>query len=180
MELNRDQKLLQAEKIEPTADDLQQWQCNWIWRAVQTLAEAADFNSSPKWISKRLNISIEKAVDALEGLERLGYLERQGNIVRAANSNLQIRHDNSPIDRERLLLGHTKLSPIILSKLKAEDSFTSQFFIGNKELVREFAPKFIKLYEQMNEVGRERGLTDVMASEISFVQLTTSEIGGVQ
>ncbi len=65
---NREAELANAPA--PSGSDLQNWAGNWIWRAVQTLVRAPDFNASPKWIAARLNISIEKAVDALEGVER--------------------------------------------------------------------------------------------------------------
>ena len=49
---------------------------NWIWRAVECLVKSKDFNPSPKWIADRLSISIENAVDAIEGLEKLRLITR--------------------------------------------------------------------------------------------------------
>jgi hypothetical protein len=52
---------------------------NWIWRAVHALLDHPKAESSPTWISNTLNISVEETVDALEGLEELGLIEKQGS-----------------------------------------------------------------------------------------------------
>jgi DNA-binding MarR family transcriptional regulator len=159
-------------------EDLDHWAGNWIWRAVQCLVESPEFNPSPKWSASRLNISVEKAVEALDGLERLGVIRREDNTYKVNSNWFQLTP--SAATRESLLLAHTKLAPQILSKLTAEDKFTVQFFRGNKELLNKFAPRFIALYKEMNDEAEVQGLTEVIASEVSFAILTHQENGGVQ
>ena len=162
-----------------TPSDWEQWLGNWIWRATQCLTEAPDFNPSPKWIAKRLNISIENAVEAIEGLERLGCIVRHGISYKVVENWMQLTPNK--LDRTKLLSAQSRIAPQLISKLTPQDAFTSQFFIGNKELVGKFAPKFMDLFKQMNDEGTRLGHKEVVAAQISFVQVTSEqEAGGIQ
>lgn len=159
--------------------DLHQYCTNWIWRATECLIEAPDFEASPKWAAKRLNVSVEKIVDAFEGLERLGYIVRNGvTYIKPAN---YVAVDTSHLTREDLLGYHSKLAPQITSKLTTNDKFTTWFFVADKNLVAEYAPKFMKLYKELNDEGNRRKCKEIYASEISFAQLTDGQKnGGIQ
>jgi hypothetical protein len=161
-----------------SASDLSLFYGNWIWRAVHCLIDCPDFNPSPKWSASRLNIGVEKIVDAFEGLERLNLIKRENNTFKLTNDWTQVTpKDADPTD---LLKAHSRLSAQITSKLTPEDKFTVQFFRGNKELVSKYSPKFIQLYKEMNDEAEAKGLKDVVASEISFAILSSQENGGVQ
>ncbi len=163
----------------PTQADWEQWLGNWIWRAVQCLVEAPNFNPSPKWIANRLDITIEKAVEAVEGLERLGCIARDGHSYKIVEAWMQLTP--ASLDRNRLLNAQSRIAPQLISKLTSADAFTTQFFLGDKELVKKFAPKFMELFKQMNEEGTKLNHKDVVAAQISFVQLTDeSKAGGLQ
>lgn len=172
---------LQTNQVEskqiPTQADWEQWLGNWIWRATQCLVESPDFNPSPKWIGKRLNISIEKSVEAIEGLERLGCIARSGTTFKVVENWMQLTPQT--LDRNSLLSAQSRIAPQLISKLTSDDAFTSQFFVGNKNLIRKYAPKFMELFKQMNDEGIQLGHNDVVAAQISFVQLTgDQEFGG--
>lgn len=159
--------------------DLNQYCANWIWRATECLVEAPDFEASPKWSAKRLNVSVEKIVDAFEGLERLGYIVRNGNTF--AKPKEYVAVDTAHLTREDLLSFHSKLAPQIITKLKSKDKFTTWFFNADEALITEFAPKFMKLFKELNDEGNRRQCKEVYASEISFAQLTEGQnIGGIQ
>ncbi|MCE3009751.1 MAG: DUF4423 domain-containing protein [Proteobacteria bacterium] len=168
---------IQTEKSSTVSQaDWEQWLGNWIWRATQCLVEAPDFNPSPKWIANRLNITIEKAVEAIEGLERLGCIKRKGISFEVVNDWMQLTPDE--LSRERLLAAQSRIAPQLISKLDQNDAFTSQFFLGNKEMLAKYTPKFMELFRQMNEEAQRSGHTDVLAAQISFVQLTAAQQGG--
>ncbi len=157
-----------------------QWLGNWIWRSVQCLVECPDFNASPKWSSQKLNVSVDKIVEAFEGLESLGLIKKENNTYKPVFNWMQV----TPIQttKAELLDSHTKLAPQILSNLTTNDKFTVQFFRGNDALLSKYTPKFIELYKQMNEEAEKLGLTEIIASEISFAKLTNKAVlnGGVQ
>ncbi len=160
--------------------DLLQYSGNWTWRAVECLINAPDFNPSPKWVSQRLNISVEKAVDAFEGLERLGYICRNGSSYKQQAKEFHLGINE--ISKEDLLGIQSKLAPQIISKLKPSSKFTTYFMLGDEELIAKYAPQIMKIYIQMHSEGLEKGLTEVVASEISFALLSEkiSQSQGVQ
>jgi len=160
------------------SEDMQHWVSSWIWKAVLCLTEVPDFNSSPKWIAQRLNVTVEKAVDALEGLERLGKLERVNGHYQVSNTWEQTGVQE--LDRSELLKQHSKIAPQLISRLNENDKYTAQFFVGNQDLISKYAPKFMQIFCEMNAEGRELGLKEVIASEISFVQLTNPTNDGGQ
>lgn len=173
-----DQPTAQALALAPSDADWEQWFGNWTWRAVQCLVESPDFNPSPKWIASRLNISVENAVEAIEGIERLGCIRRDGLKFKVANGWMQLTPEK--LDGKRLLAGQARIVPQLMSKMTPTDAYTSQFFIGNRELIKKFAPKFMELFKQMNDEGMSAAHTDVVAAQISFVQLTDDQAGGAQ
>lgn len=160
----------------PGQADWEQWLGNWIWRAVQCLTECPSFNPSPKWIAKRLNITVENAVDAMEGLERLGCIVRDGHSFKVKSDWFQL--SPKTLDNENLLAAQSRIAPQLISKLTPHDAFTSQFFVGNKDLISKYSPKFMALFRQMNDEGLRQGQNDVIAAQISFVQVTTPLEGG--
>lgn len=74
-------------RVGPVSDDktyretLKHFAGNWIWRAADALVLHPEFQGSPSWLQARLGISLEEAVDALEGLEKLGIIRREGGKV---------------------------------------------------------------------------------------------------
>lgn len=148
---------------------------NWIWRTVYVMIDNPNFDPSPRWIASKLDITVEKAVDALEGLQRLNLIEKFENSYKAKVSWHQVLPKD--ISREELLKTHINVAPQILSRLNENDGFTVQFFTGNKELLKAFGPKFMALYKEMETEAKKQNITDVMASELSFVQLTNN-VGG--
>lgn len=154
---------------------LTQFKENWIWHALLCLIDSNNFNSSPRWIANKLNITVEKAVDALEGLQSLELIERSGDTYRVTTSYHQIFTND--INKNELLKNHIRLASQILTRLDENDGYTVQFFTGNKELLKKYGPKFLALYKEMADEAKRMNITDVMASEISFVQLT-KDVGG--
>jgi hypothetical protein len=148
---------------------------NWLWRSLFVLIDHPNFNPSPRWISSELGVSVEKAVDALEGLQKLNLIEKFENSYKPKVSWHQVAPKD--LTRQDLLKTHIKIAPQILSRLNEDDGFTVQFFTGNKELLKKYGPKFMALYKEMEADAKSQNITDVMASELSFVQLTKSSGG---
>lgn len=156
--------------------DLENWTGNWIWRTVQCLAQSPDFNDSPRWIAQKLNVSIEKALDAIEGLERLGFIAKVDGKLKVLESWKQITPADVP--PANLLAHFSKLAPQIITRVKPEDKFTSQFFLADEELVAECASKIMKAFKEMNDEALKRGAKDVYASEIVFAKMTLQGSNG--
>ena len=166
---------MQLEKSKDQGTEIKQFTDNWIWRTVHCLIESPNFDPSPKWIAKKLDISVEKAVDAIEGLLKLGLIEQVAGTYKVKSQWFQVLPKD--LSHSDLLDTHIKLAPQILSRLNEDDKYTVQFFRGNEELLKKYVPRFIELYKQMDEEAQRQKISDVMASEISFVRLT-KDIGG--
>ncbi len=154
---------------------LSQFTENWIWRSLLCLVENPAFNPSPRWIAAKLEIKVEQAVDALEGLQNLELIEKHENSYRVKKNWFDIQPKD--LTRDELLETHIKLAPQILTRLNSNDGFTVQFFTGNKELLKEYGSRFMSLYKEMEVEAKRRNITDIMASELSFVQVT-KDVGG--
>lgn len=157
-------------------EDLQYYCMNWIWRAVECLVQTPEFNPSPKWISQRLGITVEKAVDAMEGLERLGLIVRVGNSFKTSTPQYDI--GTKDLTKDKLLEIHSRIAPQIISKLDANCKFSSGFLVADEHLVMEYVPKIQKILVEMQEEGLRRGLREVYATEYSFTGLTRSNSSG--
>lgn len=154
-------------------NDLDQWNCNWIWRATQCLIEAPDFNPSPKWIASRLNITIEKAVEAIEGLERLGIVRKDaGTYILTESLNGNIRPDDVGISN--IYKSFCSLHSQLIPKLVPTDKYTCQYFLSSDEILKEYAPKFMQLYKELNEKGALLPNPSVYVSTVMFTNLTKS------
>lgn len=162
-----------AAKKDISASDLIHFCGNWVWRAVEALVQAKDFNPEPAWIADRLNISASAAKDALEGLERIGMIMKVNNSYRT-NAELSY-HQASDIDRSDLYYVHTKIRDQIAERMNTKDCYSNLFFLGNKELISKFYNKFSTLIEELNKDGLEAGCTDVYAFELSFSKLTREQ-----
>lgn len=170
-------EILNRSSREQLEIDLKQFCENWIWRATECLVSAPDFEASPKWAAKRLNVSVEKVVEALEGLERLGHIKRIGSTFEKVADLVSV--DSKQITKEQLITIHSRIAPQIISKLDSTAKFTTQFFLGNRELLEEFAPKFSALIDEMRDRGLQQRSSDVTAMELSFTVLTDRSGGAM-
>lgn len=167
---------LPNEILDSQSKDWEQWLGNWTWRAIHCLIDSPDFNPSPKWIASRLNISVDKAVEGLEGVVRIGCVKLVDGKYFCVEDWFQL----SPVNlaRNKLLAAHTRIVPQLISKLNDSDAFTSQMFLADKELVQKYGKRFMALFEEMHNEGKAKKSKDVVAAQISFVQLTGQ--GGIQ
>jgi uncharacterized protein (TIGR02147 family) len=62
---------------------------NWYHFAILELMNTEDFQSGPKWISKRLSISLQDAKHGIQNLEKLGLIEEKNNDFKPTGVNLR-------------------------------------------------------------------------------------------
>lgn len=67
----------------------------WYYVAILDLSTTITFNSDPKAVAARLGISQVEARDALERLERLGFLEKKNGKLKKTNNKVQFKTQNS-------------------------------------------------------------------------------------
>lgn len=151
---------------------------NWIWRAVESLATAKDFDPSIRSIATRLNISTEKAVDAVEGLLKIGLLVRQKNTYAKPQRVTSINREI--LSAQSLLAGHAKMANQIITKLDVQSIFSTRFCLGSDELIRKHAIKIQDFFNSLDLDGEKLENPDVISIEISIANLTRKTTGGLQ
>lgn len=83
----------QREDYHFLTDDAFSVLADWYHFAILSLADTKDFKTDPKWIAKRLNISVFQAKDSLEKLKNLGLIELKGTKLRKTNKNFSTTTD---------------------------------------------------------------------------------------
>lgn len=130
---------------------------DWYHFAILSLGETEDFQDSPEWISKRLNISIPTTIKALERLERLGAFKRnkQGNLV---VTGVQLTTPDEIIHRG-IKQQHAEILELCKNSLD-QHSLEQRDFLGvtmamdpkdlplAKKMLRDFLAKFCNKLEQ--------------------------------
>lgn len=163
-----------AAKKDISTSDLIHFCGNWVWRAVEALVQAKDFNPDPAWIADRLNISAGAAKDALEGLERIGMIVRKGEAI--AGSPALENFDFAEVDRSDRFEIHNKIKDQISAKITSRDSYLNAVILSSPESIKEFYVGFCNLVEELNKKNIESGnANDIYAMEMSLARLTREQ-----
>jgi uncharacterized protein (TIGR02147 family) len=84
-------------------DDVFSVLADWYHFAILSLMDTKDFQADPKWISKRLNISVLEATEALSRLKKVGAIVVNGKKINKTNKNIRTATD---IESQALRLSH--------------------------------------------------------------------------
>lgn len=84
-------------------DDVFRVLADWYHFAILSLADTKDFSCDPKWIAKRLNISVIEATEALAKLKKVGLIEITNSKLKKTNKNV---YAGSDIESQALRLSH--------------------------------------------------------------------------
>jgi len=163
-----------AAKNDISTSDLIHFCGNWIWRAVEALVQAKDFNPNPAWIADRLNISAVAASEALEGLERIGMIVKtEGGYV---GSEVLAQYKGGSIDRSDRFEIHNKIKEQISNRTTSRDCYANAVFLSSKVDINDFYKKFCGLVEELNNKALSEGTgAEVYAMELSLARLTREQ-----
>lgn len=156
-------------------DDMYFYSQSWIWRAINALVSANDFNPSPTHISRRLNVDVEEVVCALEGLERLGFIYKNNNTYKKCINIVTNSHTN--LDENSLLQTHISISSQILTNLNTNSLIKSLFINSNEVIIRKNLPKIIDFFTSLQKDSDDISSSEVFAIQISIGQLTNKPQG---
>ena len=149
--------------------DLQNYGSNWVWRAVEALVTSKTFDPSATAIANRLNVSIEASVNALEGLERLGFIVRDGKtFIKPDNLTLV---DAKTTSKAELLHAHAHLAPQIVGMLDEDSIFSTQISLGSLRIAKKHAHKLIEFMDAVDADGSQEQNPELIAIEISIAQI---------
>lgn len=151
---------------------------SWIWRTVAAVIDLSPDSRSPLWISKKLGVSVKDVVEALEGLEELGILERQVQGYRRVLK--YVYYSDAHLDPMSVLGDHVLISSQILSRLHPTDPnqrsfYRTGFVASNEKLVKEFCLKVELLMKEFLEASAKEPSDRVVGFSFSNVKVTRDE-----
>ncbi|OQW49224.1 MAG: hypothetical protein A4S09_03920 [Proteobacteria bacterium SG_bin7] len=149
--MNQDAELVTG--VTPTSRRTLQLQYigNWVWRAVASLVDTKEFDPSPKWIAKKINVNLEEVVDALEGLEKLGII---GRTPQGYKKLLKyVYFSDRDLNPKAVLADHVLISTQIMGRLNPANPnlgcfYRTGFVATNQELAKKY---FTKMEAVMKE-----------------------------
>lgn len=145
---------------------------NWIWRAIHALLDHQDFDSSPIWISKRLDISIEEVVEAFEGLKVLGLVTQDESGFKAKQVQFIVPEKFTTL--ESMVRKHRDVSQQILNQVSVEKNLKGRlyFVASNSEELERLDRKINEALLEFNkrsESCKKDGLYAVTATAIDLL-----------
>ena len=157
--------------------DLMYYSQSWVWRAIEALVTAKNFNPSPIAIAKRINISVETVITALEGLERLNLIKRtESSYIKVENMTII---DQTKVTKKELLLSHSTIAPQIQGMLDESSLFATRISLGSLKIARKHAHKLIEFLDAVDADGSLEENPDLVAIEISIGQIGQSQERGL-
>ena len=147
----------------------------WEYFAFLSLIDTCNFKSDPKWIAKRLNISIERTRDVISCLLQLELISQ--NSDKQLLKNTKNIHTSNGVEsqalkhshRESLVKALDKIDTISL-KNRSYSSMTMAFNLNKmnqaRELIKEFRRRFSEILEEPQDG------TEVYQLAIQFFPLT--------
>lgn len=170
MELSTTRELVKKQELQ------KKYTGSWIWRAVAALVEISpESTKNIKWFSEKLGVSLEEVVDAIEGLEILGIIERTTYGYRKILK--YVYFSDRDLDPVAVLSDHMLISSQILSRLnpfnKEQKSFYRTGFVAsNEENVKEFCLKIEILMKEFLEKSSKAKCDRVVAFSFSNVKMS--------
>lgn len=148
---------------------------NWIWRTVAAIVDVSPDSRSPLWISKKLDVTVTEVVEALEGLEQLGIIERTASGYRRILK--YVYYSDAHLDPISVLGDHVLISSQILSRLHPTDPnqksfYRTGFVASNEARVKDFCLKVETLMKEFIEESAKEPSDRVIGFSFSNVKVT--------
>lgn len=141
----------QASNLSVFRERLKHFYGNWVWRATEALIDHPDFEPSAQWLKNRLNISLEEAVEALDGLEKLGVFTRYGSKVEHRGVQFLVPQDLSVRSVKVQSIGH-QIQQILNRLAEKEEGVAIHYYsLLTKDQVNELYEKFDRILAEMHK-----------------------------
>lgn len=149
----------------------------WEYFAVLSLCKLSDFKGQPKWIAKRLGLTLARAEEVWNTLINLKLLEFDGqNRVKVCFENLRV---STPVPSKVLRQGHHDELKLAQKKLDAvpmqQRNFSSLTFAMSSKKMNEANDLIRKFIQQMENTFEKGTMDQVYQLGIQLYPLTESE-----
>ena len=149
----------------------------WYHMAIVNLTFTKDFKDDPRWISKRLNITVTEARDATDRLYSLGILtkERNGRVIATQKKFFVKTQQSEPSVREF----HRQMATLAIESLKNTDqeSFEQRYITGltlavQKNKLPEFKQELQEFQKKIMAMVDSKTFDEVYQLNLQFFPLT--------
>jgi hypothetical protein len=132
------------------AESMDNYRKNTDWWVVFAAFDLPDFQNSTIWISKKTKLSIETVVEALEGLETLGFLVKKDGKYLPISEKALIKFDLSKKEKAVVLDEHALISRQVLNNLNenAMAAFEHRCFASNANILTELYSDISKAFDK--------------------------------
>jgi DNA-binding Lrp family transcriptional regulator len=163
-------------KNAPYTESLYKFQGDLDWRAIHALFDHQDFNPSHKWIAGQIGCSVEKVVEAIEGLITLGIIKRTTDGFAIAKKDFSFS-DLGEINRESRIDSNILLTQQISQKRNyVSPGFDRTSFVSsNKELTTELFEKISELITDYRKKSLESHKDGVYSLAVIATDILSGE-----
>jgi hypothetical protein len=140
------------------ADALENHKKNTDWWVVYAAFDLPDFQSSPLWLSSKLNLTVDTVIEALEGLTVLGHLKKDANGYAPSKGRNFVQLNVTQGKKADVIEDHSLISRQIINHLSEEAlmAVDHRCFASNveilKELYSDINAAFEKAYKNSSKV----------------------------
>jgi uncharacterized protein (TIGR02147 family) len=147
---------------------------DWYHFAILSLADTHDFQADPKWIAKRLNISVLEATEALSRLKKVGAIEMNGKKMTKTNKSVRTTTD---LESQALRISHRQsIEQAVLAlnevplELRDITSITMAIDLKKLPMAKQIIKEFRHKMADVLEVGSQ---SEVYNLNIQLVPVST-------
>lgn len=160
----------------PYTESLYKFLGDMDWRSIHALFDHQDFNPSHKWIASKVGCSVEKAVEATEGMITLGIIKRTTDGFAIAKKDFNVS-DLGEINRELRIDCNILLTQQIAQKRNYVSSGFDRttFLSSNKELTVELFNNISSLIAEYRKKSLESPKDGVYSLAVIATDVLNSE-----
>ena len=144
---------MKARKINETAHKelLENWFCFPLWQSIHAHLVVYPIGASPRLVAKKFNATLDEAVDAVDGLEQLGLLIKDGPLYKAGKMKFIVQEEE--MDKETVLEYHRLNVKEILIQLSTKNLHQAKSHVisSNEETMKWFNDEYAKLLDALFE-----------------------------
>lgn len=148
---------------------------SWLWRSLSALIDVEPRGLSFKDYSRMLGVSPLEVMEAIDGLEKLGIIRREGEgYVKVMK---YVYFSDRALNPQKVMMDHVLVSSQLLHRLSAQDPeqksfYRTGFVATNEKLLNDFSSKMEALMKEFLEQSSREPSTHVVAFTHSSLTLT--------
>ncbi len=149
---------------------LENWLCDPFWPELHAHLTIESLPASPQVVAETFSVTLEEATDAIDGLEELGFLVKEGSFYKAGKRNFVIT--KKEITKNQAIHQHILKTRYLLAQIKPEtiEKISNYTVACSKEAMNKFKQDFDRIIFELLE-SSENSLKNEEKSEKSIYNI---------